>query len=102
MLIDANHLQLTLERRTILKDVSLHLERGEIYGLLGPNGAGKSTTIAILLGLHTPRAGRLSLFDGEDSDPRKMRLRIGVMPELESLYLRLTTPGEAVGLEAAP
>jgi len=86
MLIDANHLEFSLGREAILEDVSLHLEPGEIYGLLGPNGAGKSTTIAILLGLYAPQAGTLSLFDGEETDPRRMRLRIGVMPEQEGLY----------------
>lgn len=86
MLIDANHLQLTLDGQAILEDVSLHLERGEIYGLLGPNGAGKSTTIALLLGLYAPRAGTLEIFDGEETDSCRMRLRIGVMPEQEGLY----------------
>ena len=40
MLIEADHLKLSLNGQQVLEDVSLHLGRGEIYGLLGPNGAG--------------------------------------------------------------
>jgi ABC-2 type transport system ATP-binding protein len=52
MLIGADHLKLRFNDTDILRDVSLHLPPGEIYGLLGPNGAGKSTMIAVLLGLY--------------------------------------------------
>jgi simple sugar transport system ATP-binding protein len=50
---------------TALRDVSLHLERGEVLGLLGDNGAGKSTLIKILCGYHKPDHGRI-LLDGEE------------------------------------
>jgi ABC-2 type transport system ATP-binding protein len=86
MLIDANHLRLSLHGQTILKDVSLHLEPGEIYGLLGPNGAGKSTSIAVLLGLYAPDGGELWLFDELQTDALALRQRIGVMPERAGFY----------------
>jgi len=86
MLVDANHLKLTLNGRAILQDVSVHIERGEIYGLLGPNGAGKSTTIAVLLGLYAPDAGDLRLFDQARGHPVELRGRIGVMPERAGFY----------------
>jgi ABC-type sugar transport system ATPase subunit len=47
-----------------LRDVSIHLRRGEILGLIGDNGAGKSTLIKILTGFHQPDAGQLYL-DGQ-------------------------------------
>ena len=47
-----------------LRDVSIHLEEGEMLGLIGDNGAGKSTLIKILTGFHQPDAGQLYL-DGE-------------------------------------
>jgi simple sugar transport system ATP-binding protein len=50
---------------TALRDVSLHLEQGEVLGLLGDNGAGKSTLIKILCGYHKPDHGRI-LLDGEE------------------------------------
>ena len=86
MLIDADHIKLRLAEREILKDVSLHLSAGEIYGLLGPNGAGKSTTIAVLLGLYPPGGGTLRLFGGTPADPKTLRRRIGVMPERAGCY----------------
>ncbi len=86
MLIDANHLALTLDGNTILKDVSLHLKKGEVYGLLGPNGAGKSTTIALLLGLYHLDKGELHHFSKQDTDLVSIRQRIGVMPEFAGFY----------------
>jgi ABC-2 type transport system ATP-binding protein len=86
MLIDANHLTLTLQDRSVLQDVSLHMKEGDIYGLLGPNGAGKSTTIALLLGLYRPNKGDLKLFAQQTPDIVSVRRRIGVMPELAGFY----------------
>jgi ABC-2 type transport system ATP-binding protein len=86
MLIDANHLKLTLDRHSILQDVSLHMEKGEVYGLLGPNGAGKSTTISLLLGLYQAEMGNLQLFDQQSLDLETIRRRIGVMPEFAGFY----------------
>jgi ABC-2 type transport system ATP-binding protein len=86
MLIDANHLKLSLNDAEILQDISLHLAPDEIYGLLGPNGAGKSTTIAVLLGLYRRSGGDLQLFDETSADPRAVRQRIGVMPERAGFY----------------
>ena len=54
---------------TALRDVSLHLEAGEVLALLGENGAGKSTLIKSLAGIHTPDEGRI-LFKGEDYSHR--------------------------------
>ncbi len=93
MLINANHLKLTLAGRPILHDVSLHLDRGEISGLLGPNGAGKSTTIAVLLGLYRADAGSLTLFgEPADANPVSLRQRIGVMPEQAGFYEWMSAP----------
>jgi simple sugar transport system ATP-binding protein len=50
---------------TVLRDVSLRVDRGEVLGLLGDNGAGKSTLINVICGFHQPDAGRL-LVDGTE------------------------------------
>jgi ABC-2 type transport system ATP-binding protein len=65
-----------------LKDVSLEIERGEIFGLLGPNGAGKTTLISIVCGIVNSTAGTV-LVDGHDiaRDFRVTRSMIGLVPQ---------------------
>jgi ABC-2 type transport system ATP-binding protein len=65
-----------------LKDVTLAIERGEIFALLGPNGAGKSTLINIVCGIVTPSSGRVTA-DGHDilTDYRAARRKIGLVPQ---------------------
>ena len=65
-----------------LNDVSLTIERGEIFALLGPNGAGKTTLIGVTCGLVKPTAGRV-LADGHDvvRDYRAARTKIGLVPQ---------------------
>jgi ABC-type sugar transport system ATPase subunit len=54
-----------------LRDVTMHLDRGEVLGLIGDNGAGKSTLIKILCGFHKPDSGRI-LLDGEETSLRSV------------------------------
>jgi ABC-2 type transport system ATP-binding protein len=65
-----------------LKDVSLTIEKGEIFALLGPNGAGKTTLIGITCGIVNPTSGRV-LADGHDvvNDYRAARQKIGLVPQ---------------------
>jgi len=65
-----------------LGEISLSIERGELFALLGPNGAGKTTLISIICGLVTPSRGRVTV-DGYDilSDFRQTRQRIGLVPQ---------------------
>jgi ABC-2 type transport system ATP-binding protein len=73
-----------------VKDVSFHVERGEIFGYLGANGAGKSTTIKMLCGLLAPTGGQASVA-GHDiaRAPRRVKASIGYMSQKFSLYLDL-------------
>ena len=65
-----------------LKDVSLDIDKGEIFALLGPNGAGKTTLISIVCGIVRPTSGRV-LVDGHDvlRDYRVTRSKIGLVPQ---------------------
>ncbi len=65
-----------------LKQVSLDIERGEIFALLGPNGAGKTTLISIVCGIVTASEGSVTV-DGFDigRDYRATRSRIGLVPQ---------------------
>src|SRR5438477_8709122 len=67
---------------TAVKDVSLEIRYGEVYGLLGANGAGKTTTIKMLCGLLDPSGGVIQLA-GEREDPRaeEVRQRVGYMSQ---------------------
>ena len=70
---------------TALDDLSLTVERGEVFGLLGPNGSGKSTTIKLLLGLIFPTAGDAWIL-GQPAGISAINERIGFLPEESYLY----------------
>ena len=74
-----------------VRDLSLRIEYGRVYGLLGPNGSGKSTTMKIILGLVKPDSGKI-LVDGLDvsKNPVEVKRIIGYVPETPKLYDYLT------------
>src|SRR5499433_303733 len=72
-----------------VKDLSLRIEPGEVYGLLGPNGSGKSTTLKIILGLVSPTRGRTEIF-GRASRLVESREAVGFLPENPYFYKYLT------------
>jgi ABC-2 type transport system ATP-binding protein len=65
-------------------DVSIEIEKGEIFGLLGPNGAGKTTAIRIMLDIFKPDRGKVSVLGGPMDQQKKDR--IGYLPEERGLY----------------
>src|SRR5919205_990580 len=81
------------DRKTVLKDVSLHVDRGEVVGLLGPNGAGKTTCFYSIMGLVKPDSGRICL-DGQDITTlpmyRRAVLGLGYLPQETSIFRGLT------------
>jgi ABC-2 type transport system ATP-binding protein len=72
-----------------LDDLTLSVERGEIFGFLGANGAGKTTTLKLLMRLMYPTAGRASIL-GRDIGDVSMHARIGYLPEQPYFYDYLT------------
>ena len=79
------------QRRSIVavRDLSLRVEPGQIYGLLGPNGSGKSTTLKIILGLVSPTRGAARIF-GRASSEVASREAVGFLPESPYFYKYLT------------
>src|SRR6476619_5368340 len=80
-------------KRTVVSDVSLAVQSGEVVGLLGPNGAGKTTCFYMILGLVPIDAGTVML-DGEDLTHlpiyRRSRLGVSYLPQEASIFRKLT------------
>ena len=89
--IDVHGLTKSFNGRAVVRDLSLQVKRGTIYGFLGPNGSGKTTTIRMLCGLLTPDAGTGTCL-GYDirTDTEKIKLQIGYMTQRFSLYQDLS------------
>ena len=87
-MVDIQHLRKEYTNNLVaVKDLSLHLDRGDIFGFIGPNGAGKTTTIKMLATLLRPTSGR-AFIDGVDvtREPERVRGIIGYMPDNFGVY----------------
>jgi ABC-2 type transport system ATP-binding protein len=78
--LEACGLRKDFARKTAVRDLSLSVPRGEVFGFLGPNGAGKTTSMKMLLGLVRPTAGSGRVL-GRPLGDRAARARIGFLPE---------------------
>jgi len=89
--IDVEGLVKSFDGRQVVRNLSMQVKRGTIYGFLGPNGSGKTTTIRMLCGLLTPDAGRGTCL-GFDirTDTNKIKRHVGYMTQRFSLYHDLT------------
>ena len=81
--------------KTVIKDVSVEIADGRIYGLLGLNGSGKSTLLKLMAGLLFPKKGQV-LCNGETTGSRKPETLqdIAFMPAELSLYKEQGEPGQ--------
>ena len=87
----AEHLCKEYRHTAALRDVTITIPRGQIYGLIGENGAGKTTLLRILCGLTRPTRGRVVLFGAADAaGQEKMRRRMGCLVDGPALYTDLT------------
>jgi lipopolysaccharide export system ATP-binding protein len=87
------NLRKAYKTRTVVQDISLQINSGEVVGLLGPNGAGKTTSFYMLVGLVPLDAGRITL-NGEDisSMPIHKRAKMGLsyLPQEPSIFRKLS------------
>jgi ABC-2 type transport system ATP-binding protein len=90
-MIEAVSLCVNIRKKNILKNLSFHVDKGEIYALLGGNGAGKSTTLKTLLGFNTPTSGSAKVNGKEVTQALDfVRGRTAYLPESATLYPHLT------------
>ncbi len=89
----ATGLRKTYGKRTVVHDVSLSVDSGEVVGLLGPNGAGKTTSFYMIVGIVPTDSGRIEIDDTTiTSMPMHKRARLGLsyLPQDASVFRRLT------------
>ena len=75
-----------------LKDLTMHIPKGAIYGFVGRNGAGKTTLIRVICGLQEPTSGEYAIYgiSNKDRQIAKSRHRMGAVVETPSIYLDMT------------
>ncbi|HZK77508.1 MAG TPA: ATP-binding cassette domain-containing protein, partial [Gemmatimonadaceae bacterium] len=75
-------------KHVAVRDLSLRVPKGSVYGLLGPNGAGKTTTIRMILNIIAPDSGSIRILGRPANDP-KITDHIGYLPEERGLYRKM-------------
>lgn len=90
-ILQTNHLSKVIGEKELIRDVNLHLKKGEIYGFLGPNGAGKTTVMKMITNLWKPTEGTIEIF-GEPLTPKSYGVlkRMGSMIEYPIFYEHMT------------
>jgi len=93
MILTTEKLIKRYRNRTVVKEVSIDVQQGEIVGLLGPNGAGKTTSFYMIVGLITPNSGRIFLNDDDITrEPvyRRAQKGIGYLSQEASVFRKLS------------
>jgi len=91
--LQAISLSKTIKKATIVKDISIEVNSGEVVGLLGPNGAGKTTTFYMICGLTSATAGKVILDDVDITNlplSKRAKLGIGYLPQESSIFKDLS------------
>ncbi|MGM0877197.1 MAG: ABC transporter ATP-binding protein [Bacillota bacterium] len=88
-IVSIQHISKAFGKHQVLKDISLDINEGEIFGLLGPSGAGKTTLVKQLVGLDLPTSGQNLLFQ-EKMPALHLIERVGYMAQSDALYGELS------------
>lgn len=91
-----DHVSKSYKTKVALDDVSLKVQKGDVFGLLGPNGAGKTTLIRIINQIFLPDKGKL-FFNGEKLSDKHIK-KIGYLPEERGLYKKMKVGEQALYL----
>ena len=91
-MLTATNIVKTYGNKTVLKNINMNIEKGDIYGFVGENGSGKTTIIRLITGLIFQDEGSFELFGASDSsaDILKARKRVGAIVETPSIYLNMS------------
>jgi lipopolysaccharide export system ATP-binding protein len=91
--LQIENLRKSYRKKVVIRDFSMHLNRGEVVALLGPNGSGKTTTFYSVAGLVTPEGGKV-MVDGHDVTTlpmyRRAQMGIGYLPQEMSIFRGLS------------
>ena len=90
-ILQTSRLTKTIGGKELVRDVDIHVKKGEIYGFLGPNGAGKTTVMKMIMNLWKPTMGSIELF-GKPLTPQSYEVmrRIGRIIEFPTFYEHMT------------
>jgi ABC-2 type transport system ATP-binding protein len=86
--LDIQNVVKRFAQHVAVRELSLQVPRGAVYGLLGPNGAGKTTTIRMILNIIMPDEGSIRLLGGPNTDSKVLD-RVGYLPEERGLYKKM-------------
>jgi ABC-2 type transport system ATP-binding protein len=86
-LVELDHVSKAYEQKVAVRDLSLRIEAGTMFGLLGPNGAGKTSSIRMMVGITVPDSGTVSLFGRAFT--REGLKKVGYLPEERGLYRKM-------------
>lgn len=86
-LVELDRVSKAYEQKVAVRDLSLRIEAGTMFGLLGPNGAGKTSSIRMMVGITMPDSGAVSLFGRRFA--RESLKKVGYLPEERGLYRKM-------------
>jgi lipopolysaccharide export system ATP-binding protein len=99
--IRAENLVKIYGKRTVVNDLSMEMNQGEVVGILGPNGAGKTTTFYMIIGLTKPNRGKVFLNDIDISHKpmyKRARLGLGYLAQAPSIFAKLSVEDNVMAI----
>jgi len=99
--IKAQNLVKIYGKRTVVNDLSLEINQGEVVGILGPNGAGKTTTFYMIIGLAKPNSGKVFLDDTDITHKamfKRARMGMGYLAQAPSIFAKLSVEDNVLAI----